>query len=93
MNCRSRRQPPAARGRARRASLACDRCKQGFGVPVYEWFLEGLGDRARRDIQDFADGTDLIDVQQVERLFERQRGSDLWVLLNVALWWKRFIRR
>ncbi len=70
-----------------------DRPKQGFGVPVYEWFLERLGDRARRDIQDFADGTDLIDVQQVVRLFERQRGNDLCILLNVALWWKRFIRR
>ena len=25
-----------------------DRPKQGFGVPVYEWFLERLGDTARQ---------------------------------------------
>lgn len=68
-----------------------DRPKQGFGVPVHEWFLESLGKRAEAEIHDFAAGTDLIDPAQVSRLFERQRGNDLWVLLNVALWWKRYI--
>ena len=29
-----------------------DRPKQGFGVPVYEWFFDRLGDTARRELDD-----------------------------------------
>ncbi len=28
-----------------------DRPKQGFGVPVYEWFFDRLGDEARRELE------------------------------------------
>ncbi|MFC1522485.1 asparagine synthetase B family protein, partial [Elusimicrobiota bacterium] len=67
------------------------RRKQGFGVPVYEWFFDRLGDRARSELNDFCDKTDFLDRNEVMRLFDKKRGSQLWFLLNFAMWWKRYI--
>jgi asparagine synthase (glutamine-hydrolysing) len=68
-----------------------DRKKQGFGVPVYEWFFERLGDEARRELEDFCDQTDFFDVDEVRRLFETRQASRLWYLFNFALWWKAYL--
>src|SRR4029079_8767467 len=38
-----------------------DRKKQGFGVPVYEWFFDRLGDEARRELDSFCETTDFLD--------------------------------
>ena len=65
-----------------------DRPKQGFGVPVYEWLFEKLGDRARHEVLDFCRRTDYLDTAEVERLFERKPSANIWYLLNLALWWK-----
>jgi asparagine synthase (glutamine-hydrolysing) len=69
-----------------------DRKKQGFGVPIYEWFFERLGDRARAELEDFCKQTDLLDLDAVMRLYQRGRSAQVWYLLNIALWWKEFIR-
>lgn len=69
-----------------------DRPKQGFGVPVEEWCLDRLGNRARTEILEFCDGTDLLDRDEIIRLFDGRKSRHLWVLLNVAMWWKRYIR-
>jgi asparagine synthase (glutamine-hydrolysing) len=68
-----------------------DRKKQGFGVPVYEWFFGALGERTRRELDDFCGETDFIDRKAVTTLIEQHRGPQLWYLLNLALWWKHFI--
>lgn len=68
-----------------------DRPKQGFGVPVYEWFFDKLGDMARRELNDFCDRTDFLDRSTVARLIEGGSGPQAWYLLNFALWWKEFI--
>ncbi len=68
-----------------------DRKKQGFGVPVHEWCLGALGERVTRELNHFCRETDFIDRQAVRRLVEQKRGPQLWYLLNLALWWKRFI--
>ena len=65
-----------------------DRPKQGFGVPVYEWFFEKLGDRARNEVLDFCRRTDYFDVAEVKRLFEGKPNANIWYLLNLALWWR-----
>ncbi len=31
-----------------------DRKKQGFGVPIYEWFFDRLGDTTRKELREFA---------------------------------------
>ncbi len=66
-----------------------DRKKQGFGLPVYEWFTDRLGNYARRELAAFCEKTDFLDRDAVLRLAEnRERGSDAWCLINFALWWK-----
>lgn len=68
-----------------------DRPKQGFGVPIYEWFYDRLGKQVRQDLEAFCDQTDFFDVEAVRRLLARGRGDQAWYLYNFALWWKQWI--
>ncbi|HKW78846.1 MAG TPA: asparagine synthase (glutamine-hydrolyzing) [Candidatus Limnocylindria bacterium] len=68
-----------------------DRRKQGFGVPVTEWFFDRLGTRARDELTSFCDRTDVLDKAEVLRYLDEGRGTEAWYLLNFALWWKEFL--
>jgi asparagine synthase (glutamine-hydrolysing) len=68
-----------------------DRPKQGFGVPVYEWFFDRLGDEARRELDSFTRDTDFLDRAEVMRYVDEKRGPEVWYLLNFALWWKEYV--
>ncbi len=68
-----------------------DRKKQGFGVPVYEWFFGRLGEEARREVEAFCRQTDFLDRSEVTRLLEQGPGYKVWILLNLALWWKTYV--
>jgi asparagine synthase (glutamine-hydrolysing) len=68
-----------------------DRPKQGFGVPVYEWFFDRLGQKAREELDDFCCRTDYLQRDEVMRLLDRGDGPQAWFLLNFALWWKEYI--
>jgi len=68
-----------------------DRPKQGFGVPVYEWFFDRLGDTARRELDDFCAQTDFFEREAVQQLLDSKNGQQVWYLLNLALWWKEFV--
>lgn len=72
-------------------SEVIDRKKQGFGVPIHEWFLGELGQRARRELKDLTSETDFFDPSEIDRLFKNRRSSQIWYLLNFALWWKEYI--
>jgi len=67
-----------------------DRPKQGFRVPVDEWFLGALGDRTRTELDRFCRESDLLDAAEVERVLARPR-RDAWYLLNLALWWQAYV--
>jgi len=67
-----------------------DREKQGFSVPIYEWFLGRFGTVMREEMNAFLSQTDFLDGREVERLFRENNGPLLWYLLNFALWWKRY---
>lgn len=69
-----------------------DRPKQGFGVPVYEWFFERLGDEAYVTLKKFCEETDYFSWSAVEKVFRENRGPQAWYLLNVAIWWNTYIR-
>lgn len=69
-----------------------DRKKQGFGVPVYEWLLDRLGDKAKEELYAFCDETDFLDKKEVQKLFNNGNGTLIWVLLNFVLWWKHYIK-
>jgi asparagine synthase (glutamine-hydrolysing) len=68
-----------------------DRPKQGFGVPVYEWFFDRLGEEARRELDTFTRETDFLDRAEVMRYVDEKRGPEVWYLLNFALWWKEYV--
>jgi asparagine synthase (glutamine-hydrolysing) len=69
-----------------------DRPKQGFGVPVHEWLLSGLGDLVRDALEDFMADTDILDRAAVRGLVAEGGNVNVWNLLNLALWWKTYIR-
>lgn len=69
------------------------RKKQGFGVPVEEWFLKALGARAKMEIMACVEETDLFEKNEVIRLLRSPNCVQAWTLLNFALWWKCFIKR
>ena len=68
-----------------------DRPKQGFGVPVHDWMMSELGDFARDSILDFSLSTGYFNPPAITRLLQSGRSSDMWTLLNLALWWKKYI--
>ena len=68
-----------------------DRPKQGFGVPVYEWFFDRLGDEARRRLDAFTRETDFLDRAEVMRYLDEKRGPEVWYLLNFAMWHEEFV--
>ena len=70
-----------------------DRPKQGFGVPVYEWFFDRFGEYARRELTSFCEETDFLDRDAVMRLIHSGQGVQVWILLNFALWWRQFVEQ
>lgn len=64
-----------------------DRRKQGFGVPVYEWYHTKFGEYVSKEMRDFCENTDIVQFEGASP-FLKKRG---WALLNLALWWKQYI--
>jgi len=67
------------------------RKKQGFGVPVKEWFFHKLGDFTTGELLSFTEKTDFFDKSAINKMSEKGKGDSLWFLLNFALWHKRWI--
>ncbi|MCZ6513591.1 MAG: asparagine synthase C-terminal domain-containing protein, partial [Nitrospinae bacterium] len=67
-----------------------DRKKQGFGVPIHEWFLDRLGAQTQKELKSFCDETDFIHYSEIQRLIERRQSPLIWSLFNLALWWKKY---
>lgn len=68
-----------------------DRPKQGFGVPVHEWFAARLGPQIRASVNRFVRETELLDAAAVDAVLRAGRGTDAWYLYNLAEWWARYI--
>jgi asparagine synthase (glutamine-hydrolysing) len=67
-----------------------DRKKQGFGVPIHEWFLDRLGERVNRELKEFTEKTDFLNFKSVEELMKNKNNTRIWYLFNLALWWKKY---
>jgi asparagine synthase (glutamine-hydrolysing) len=74
--------------------------KRGFGAPVREWFREGLGEWFDAHLLNSTmRKRDLLDYGFVGRMLEEHRsrkrdwGFHLWALLNLSLWYERWIDR
>lgn len=70
-----------------------DRKKQGFGVPVYEWFFDKLGEKIREEMEKFCNQTDFLDKKEVVRMIESGNGPQVWYLLNFAMWWNFYVKK
>ena len=68
-----------------------NRAKQGFAVPIYEWFLGRLGDVVRRELNDFCVQTDFLNPSEVTRYLDDKRSDKVWYLFNFALWWREYV--
>ena len=72
--------------------------KRGFGAPVREWFREGLGWWFDEHLMNSTmRRRDLLDYDFVARMLDEHRsktkdwGFHLWALLNLSLWYERWI--
>lgn len=70
-----------------------DRKKQGFGVPIYEWFFDRLGTEMRKTLYTFCQETDFLNFQTIQHHINQGDGPRVWYLYNLALWWKTFIKQ
>ncbi|MDQ5845017.1 MAG: asparagine synthase (glutamine-hydrolyzing), partial [Acidobacteriota bacterium] len=74
--------------------------KRGFGAPVREWFRNGLGDWFDSHLMNSTmRKRNFLDYKFVGQLLEQHRqgkqdwGFHLWTLLNLSLWYERWIDR
>jgi asparagine synthase (glutamine-hydrolysing) len=72
--------------------------KRGFGAPVREWFREGLGAWVDEHLMNSTmRRRDLLNYEFVGRMLDEHRnktkdwGFHLWALLNLSLWYERWI--
>ena len=68
-----------------------EREKQGFGVPIHEWFFDRLGEKTRLELNSFCNQTDFLDHNEVMHVIEKGPRPQAWYLLNFAMWWKKYI--
>lgn len=68
-----------------------DRKKQGFGVPVHEWFSAKLGPQIGASVGRFVKETGALDANAVDAVLRNGRGTEAWYLYNLAEWWARYI--
>jgi asparagine synthase (glutamine-hydrolysing) len=67
------------------------RPKQGFRVPVTEWFLTELGPVVREVLTDFSREQPYFDPGYIQRLLGPRNSAKTWYLLNFALWHRHWI--
>ncbi|MEP6637197.1 MAG: asparagine synthase C-terminal domain-containing protein, partial [Acidobacteriota bacterium] len=74
--------------------------KRGFGAPVREWFRDGLGSWFDSHLMNSTmRGRDFLDYDFVAKMLDEHRrkqqdwGFHLWALLNLSLWYERWIDR
>ena len=72
--------------------------KRGFGAPVREWFREGLGGWFDEHLMNSTmRQRNFLDYEFVGRMLQEHRnqakdwGFHLWALLNLSLWYERWI--
>jgi len=67
------------------------RRKQGFGVPVAEWFLRELGPVVRTTLREFSKDQPYFNSEYVDHLLHTNNATLSWFLLNFALWHRQWI--
>ncbi|MHB1377034.1 MAG: asparagine synthase (glutamine-hydrolyzing) [Candidatus Humimicrobiaceae bacterium] len=73
-----------------------NRKKQGFGVPIDEWFFEKLGNFTYSKLKDFSKKTDYFNKEYLDKIImkgnaEKHNSGKLWYLLNFVLWHEEWV--
>jgi asparagine synthase (glutamine-hydrolysing) len=68
-----------------------ERKKQGFAVPINEWFFDRLGATMREELDSFCRQVDFLDRSEVMRVMDAPDARKGWYLFNFALWWQEFV--
>lgn len=73
-----------------------NRKKQGFGVPIYEWFSKELGDFSSNKLKNFTKRTGYFNPKYIDNLIssvgtKKHTADRLWFLLNFVLWHEEWI--
>jgi len=86
--------------RGRIPDWVLDRPKKGFGVPIRDWMLGGLGRFVEHTLLNSAlRRRELFDYTFVEDLLSKHRAGPvdysffLWTLLNLSMWYDRWIEK
>ena len=69
------------------------RKKQGFGLPLKEWFESGLGIDEKQIINEFVNKTNFFKKESIQKIIDRKGDTRIWFILNLAIWWKVFINK
>ena len=67
-----------------------DRAKKGFGLPVSDWLGWILSNGGRGAIESFCDRSGLLDPANVREFVNGGDTSQIWAILNLALWWHEY---
>ena len=74
--------------------------KRGFGAPIREWFRNGLGEIVNAHLMNSPmRKRNFFDYTFIARLLEEHRqgthdwSAHLWILLNLSMWYERWIER
>lgn len=64
------------------------RKKQGFGAPVHDWFMDKLGESAKKSIKETNINTKTFNDDFLQDLFDSNKGVQAWYLYNYSEWFK-----
>ena len=73
-----------------------NRKKQGFAVPIHEWFSQELGNFAFEKLKGFSKRTNYFNPKHIDNLItsvnsKKHTADRLWYLLNFVLWHEEWI--
>ena len=58
-----------------------NRKKQGFGLPLREWFIDGIGIDVEKIIIEFSNATNFFNKKTLNRILKRRGDTRIWFLL------------
>jgi asparagine synthase (glutamine-hydrolysing) len=64
-----------------------DRTKQGFGLPLHDWFEGEFLGFATDKLKSFCSQTRLLNFDVIEGMLNGKNPHAAWPLLNLAMWW------
>ena len=72
-------------------NVLINRKKEGFRVPINEWFSDRIGNYIKGRIVNFVNKSDFFEDAYIKTLINRNSGLKLWVIFNFVLWYERWI--